>query len=311
MQCRYAIFSVAIAGALITTPASAFDDAKYPDVSGQWVAVRIPGVGGQPAFDPYKPWGRGQDAPLTPEYKAIHEQSLADQAAGGQGGWLTGSNCYPPGMPGMMNLYQAMEIVVLPEITYVLIDHAHDSHRRIYTDGRDWPKEPDGTFLGYSIGRWIDEDGDGRYDVLEVETRNFKGPRTLDPSGMPTHADNQSIVNERIYFDKSNPKLLINEITLTDHAFTRPWKVKKTYTRNAGAVPELARIRLHRRQRAREGRQRDLLQERRRQAHADAPRSTAARPAIFQASAEVTRAPSLCLMPRESGASSNPRPIRD
>jgi hypothetical protein len=232
MQCRHAVSIAAIAGALIATPASAFDDAKYPDLSGQWVAVRIPGVGGQPAFDPYKPWGRGQDAPLTPEYKAIHEQSLADQEAGGQGGWLTGSSCYPPGMPGMMNLYQAMEIVALPEITYILIDHAHDSHRRIYTDGRDWPKEPDPSFLGYSIGRWIDEDGDGRFDVLEVETRDFKGPRTLDPSGMPTHADNQSIVNERIYFDKSNPKLLINEITLTDHAYTRPWKVKKTYTRN-------------------------------------------------------------------------------
>ncbi len=199
MQCRHAISIAAIAGALVATPASAFDDAKYPDVSGQWVAVRIPGVGGQPAFDPYKPWGRGQEAPLTPEYKAVHERSLADQEAGGQGGWLTGSNCYPPGMPGMMNLYQAMQIVVLPEITYVLIDHAHDSHRRIYTDGRDWPKEPDATFLGYSIGKWIDEDGDGRYDVLEVETRNFKGPRTLDPSGMPTHADNQSVVNERIY----------------------------------------------------------------------------------------------------------------
>jgi hypothetical protein len=73
--------------------------------------------------------------------------------------------------------------------------------------------------------------------VLEVETRNFKGPRTLDPSGMPTHADNQSVVNERIYFDKTNPKLLINEITLTDHAYTHPWKVKKTYTRNPARFP--------------------------------------------------------------------------
>jgi hypothetical protein len=54
---------------------------------------------------------------------------------------------------------------------------------------------------------------------------------------MPTHADNQSIVNERIYFDKSDPKLLINEITLTDHAYTRPWKVKKTYRRNSAQFP--------------------------------------------------------------------------
>jgi hypothetical protein len=239
MLFRNTIFALAVAGTAATaiTSALAFDDSKYPDLSGQWVGVRIPGVGGQPGFDPTKPWGRGQQAPLTPEYQAVLEASLADQANGGQGNWHTGAICLPPGMPGMMNLYQAMQIVVLPEITYILIDHVHDSHRRIYTDGRDWPKEPQGTFLGYSIGKWIDEDGDGRYDVLEIETRNFKGPRTLDPAGMPTHADNQSIVKERIFFDKANPALLTNEITLIDHAFTRPWKVTKHYRRTPSAHP--------------------------------------------------------------------------
>jgi hypothetical protein len=239
MLCRNAISTIAVAGMLVAglTAARAFDDSKYPDLSGQWLGVRIPGVGGQPAFDPSKPWGLGQQAPLTPEYQAVLAASLADQAAGGQGNWHTGSSCLPPGMPGMMNLYQAMQIVVLPEITYILIDHVHDSHRRIYTDGRDWPTEVEPSFLGYSIGKWIDEDGDGRFDVLEVENRHFKGPRTLDPSGMPTHADNQSIVKERIFFDNSNPKLLTNEITLIDHAFTRPWKVVKTYSRNPAAYP--------------------------------------------------------------------------
>jgi hypothetical protein len=29
-----------------------------------------------------------------------------------------------------------------------------------------------------SIGRWIDENGDGRYNVLEIETRALKGPPT-------------------------------------------------------------------------------------------------------------------------------------
>ena len=43
------------------------------------------------------------------------------------------------------------------------MDHIHDS-RRIFTDGRDWPKEMQPSFSGYSIGKWIDEDGDGRYD---------------------------------------------------------------------------------------------------------------------------------------------------
>ena len=216
--------------------AQAFDDTKYPDLSGLWRAVNLR-VGGQAAFDPTKPWGRAQQAPLTPEYQAIHEASLADQANGGQGNWYSGSRCMPPGMPATMTVYGEMEIVVLPEVTHVLLNHNSGYHRRIYTDGRDWPKEVEPSFQGYSIGKWIDEDGDGRFDVLEVETRYFKGPRALDPTGLPTHADNQSIVRERIFFDKTDPKLLHDEITLIDNAFTRPWTVLKNYRRDPAKYP--------------------------------------------------------------------------
>ena len=86
MRHRSSIRAAAITAAVLMTSfaAQAFDDAKYPDLSGQWVAVRL-GVRGQPAFDPTKPWGLGQQAPLTPEYRAIFEASLADQAKGGEG----------------------------------------------------------------------------------------------------------------------------------------------------------------------------------------------------------------------------------
>jgi hypothetical protein len=103
--------------------------------------------------------------------------------------------------------------------------------RRIYTDGRDWPKDQDPSFMGYSIGKWIDEDGDGRYDLLEIETRNMKGPRSFDPSGIPLHEDNQTVVKERIFLDKANPDILHDEITTIDHALTRPWTVMKNYRR--------------------------------------------------------------------------------
>jgi hypothetical protein len=236
---RSMIGAGAVGAALVITltAALAFDDAKYPDLSGQWVAVRL-GVGGQPAFDPTKPWGRGQQAPLTPEYQKVLDQSLADQAKGNQGNWLSGVSCLPTGMPTMMTLYRPMEIVVLPEVTYILIDHTQESHRRIFTDGRAWPQQVVPSFIGYSIGKWIDEDGDGKYDVLEVETRHFKGPRALDPAGTPTHADNQSIVKERIYFDKAIPEFLHDEITLIDHALTRPWTVLKTYRRTPAKYPD-------------------------------------------------------------------------
>ena len=229
--------TLAIALFASVTTLQAFDDAKYPDLSGQWTAVRL-GVRGQPAYDPTKPWGLGQEAPLTPEYQKVLEASLADQKNGGQGNWSPGDACLPPGMPAMMTLYQAMEIIVLPETTYIRIDHTHESFRRIYTDGRDWPKvEVQPTFVGYSIGKWIDEDGDGKYDVLEVETRHLKGPRPLDPAGMPTHVDNKSIVKERFFQKKDAPDRLFNEITLIDNAFTRPWTILKSYRRDPRRYP--------------------------------------------------------------------------
>jgi hypothetical protein len=234
---RTLIAAIALMAAAMTSTggAAAFDDAKYPDLKGQWRRLPTPGVGGQPSFDPSKPSGRGQQAPLIPEYQARHEASLADQAAGGHGlqpGW----SCRTSGMPIMMTLFEPMEIVVLPHTTYILIDQ-YNTQRRIFTDGRKWPIELEPSYIGYSIGQWIDEDGDGKFDVLQVETRGFKGPRTLDATGLPMHEDNQTIVKERIYLDKTNAAILHDEITLIDHAFTRPWTVTKNYRRDSNPQP--------------------------------------------------------------------------
>jgi hypothetical protein len=107
--------------------------------------------------------------------------------------------------------------------------------RRIYTDGRSIPDDEEPAFLGYSVGKWLDEDGDGNFDLLEIETRGMKGPRSFDASGIPLHADNQTVVKERIYLDKTNKDLLRNEITTIDNALTRPWTVMKTYRRDLNA----------------------------------------------------------------------------
>jgi hypothetical protein len=216
--------------------ARAFDDAKYPNLKGQWIGVRGTAGGGQPSFDPIKRWGTTQDAPLTPEYEAMFKANLVDQRDGGQGTNAT-STCLAPGMPMVMNAHSPMEIIVLPEITYMRVDHIRDTHRRIYTDGRDWPAEIEPGFDGYSIGHWTDTGGDGRYDLLEVETRAFKGPRSYDASGLPLHRDNQSVFKERIYLDKANANLLHDDITVIDHGLTRPWTVNKTYRRNTNPRP--------------------------------------------------------------------------
>jgi hypothetical protein len=93
-------------------------------------------------------------------------------------------------------------------------------------------------FLGYSSGKWLDTDGDGRYDTLEVETRGLKGPRVFDASGIPLHEDNETIIQERIYLDKADKNTLYDEITVHDHALTRPWTALKKYARRSDKQPE-------------------------------------------------------------------------
>jgi hypothetical protein len=139
----------------------------------------VRGLPGQPSFDQTKPWGAGQQAPLTPEYRVSFEASLADQAEGAEGNYAGHARCLAAGMPHMMVAFRPLEFIITASTTSILIADV-DHYRRIFTDGRDWPKEIEPTYQGYSIGRWIDEDGDGRCDVLEVETRGFKGPRSYD-----------------------------------------------------------------------------------------------------------------------------------
>jgi len=219
-----------------------FDYGKYPDLRGQWVRygpsgsdlkgplIRLgPSGTFRTRFDPYKPPARGQEPPLTPEYQKIFEANLEDQAAGGQGTAQT-FTCISPGMPRATNGYGEIEFVVTPYTTYILVQHIDDD-RRIYTDGREWPDDLEDTFLGYSIGKWMDTAGTGRYDLLEVETRGFRGPRAFDVTGAPLHRDNKTIVKERIYLDQAQPDILHDDVTVFDHALTRPWTVHKSYGR--------------------------------------------------------------------------------
>jgi hypothetical protein len=228
---RRAIAALAVAAALAWPAAGAwaFDESKYPDFSGQW--RRPPGVGIQ--WDQTKPLGRGQQAPLTPEYQKVFEWSLADQAAGGQGNDPP-SRCMPFGLPRIMSVIFPMEILITPKTTHILFDYAMP--RRIYTDGRPFPAEIEPTFYGYSIGKWVDEDGDGRYDALEIETRGFKGPRSFEATGIPLHEDGETVVNERVFIDKADHDILHDVITVTDHALTHPWIVDKRYKRDHDPV---------------------------------------------------------------------------
>jgi hypothetical protein len=229
------VFALAAMLSTAAPDARALDDSTYPNWKGQWMRV---GTGQGAAWDPTKPGGRGQQAPLTPEYQAIFEENLRDQAAGGQG-TDPSYRCIPAAMPRVMIAVQPMEIVITPETTYVMLE-LFSTLRRVFTDGRNFPKEFEPSYSGYSIGKWEDADGDGRFDTLVVETRGIKTPHSYDSSGIPFHADGEAVIKERIYSDKANPNILHNEVTSIDNALTRPWTVTRSYRRSNNPQPSWA-----------------------------------------------------------------------
>jgi hypothetical protein len=235
MIVRILIGVLTMAATLATaTTVSAHDESKYPDWSGQW---RWNAMGGPPRYDPSKPAGAAQQAPLKEEFKRIHEENMAEQAQGGQGLYAQSAKCIPMGMPFQMSIIPfPLEFVITAKTTFILFEVMTSEPRRIYTDGRDFPQDQPPTYPGYSIGKWLDTDRDGRFDTLEVETRNLRVPRLFDQTGIMFHPDGQAIIKERIYQDKTNPNLLYDEMTTIDNALTRPWSAKKSYTRLPTAI---------------------------------------------------------------------------
>ena len=81
---RITIGAAALAAALLTTwsGARAIDEAKYPDLKGQWIRVGTPR------------WViPGQKAPLTPEYQAVFEANRAEKPAADRAMCRHGTAC--------------------------------------------------------------------------------------------------------------------------------------------------------------------------------------------------------------------------
>ena len=234
MPFRHAIGAVAAAAVLlIAAPgAQAFDDAKYPNLKGQWNRI------GSPRWDQQD--RTGERAPLTPEYQAIFEANLADQEAGGQGTDPT-YTCLAPGMPRAMVAYEPMEIVVTPETTYILIEHIHDS-RRIFTDGRDWPTQSRADLRGL-LDRQMDRRG-RRRPLRRARGRDprLQGPahlrrqRPAAPRRQPDHRQGAHLSRQ----DRSRACCTTRSPCI-DHALTRPWTVTKNYRREPDRIRSGAR----------------------------------------------------------------------
>jgi hypothetical protein len=184
-----------------------------PDWGGIW--LRQGGIGLDPALKP----GQIDRPPLTPAYQAKYDASLASLKAGRPVADPTAS-CQPPNGVRLMNMVYPMEIFQRPGLVAVFAEWDHQT-RRIYTDGRKPAADTERTYLGYSVGRWED-------DELVAQTRLFKGVPVLNQSGLTM--SEELVMNER--WKQTGLDTLTDTITLTDtKALQSPYTFTKTFRR--------------------------------------------------------------------------------
>jgi hypothetical protein len=183
------------------TPRSA--DA-HPDLSGLWqLGIEI-GYAANITADL-------SPADIPPWAAAISRERLGD--FGKDDPEITGCK---PGGPRHITRGGLTKIIQTPAIVVFLFEDL--SYRQIFLDGRQMPKDPNPTWMGYSIGRW-----DG--DTLVVETSGFNDRTWLDFAGHP-HSEALTMTER---FTRPRFGRLDLQVTLED-----PAVYKKPMTMSAG-----------------------------------------------------------------------------
>jgi hypothetical protein len=188
--------------------------AKLPDWSGTWT----------PAPDDRAfPLGR-KEPKWLPDVARQIEQLKADDAAGNpRNGYV---NCLPEGMPSLtLMTLNALEFLFTPGRVTILGEFDGNRLRRIYTDGRKHPEDPDLTFNGHSIGHW-------EGSTLVVDTAALL-PEVYLPLGQavafPNNGDMH--IDERIHLVSADR--LIDELVITaPHVLAEPWRISRSFVRS-------------------------------------------------------------------------------
>lgn len=191
----------------LAAPAPRASDGK-PDLSGVWNG---PGPG---SYD------RNIARDLTPRdiqpwAEAIYQQRVRDM-----GKDAPRASCLPDPF-AYYHMVDVARIVQTPGVIVILYQGTTNSvHRTIFTDGRPLPKDPNPTWMGYSVGHW-------EADTLVVETAGFNDRGWLDIEGHP-HTEALHITERFHRRDFGHMDL---EMTIDDpKTFTRPFSIKMPQT---------------------------------------------------------------------------------
>lgn len=127
-------------------------------------------------------------------------------------------NCIPGGVPRADAVPYPFKIVKADRMMLILYEAVH-SYRQIFTDGRALPKDPNPTWMGYSVGHWDGED-------FVAETTGFKDQAWLDNDGHP--ASDALDVIERFHRKDFGHMDIV--ITINDpKAYTKSWTVTEPF----------------------------------------------------------------------------------
>ncbi len=173
---------------------------SIPDLTGVWMERKFQPkmyLNGDP---PLLPWAEAK-------FKAINVTTDDPNL-----------DCLPEGVPRVMFIPLPMEIIQIPG-RVLMVQEAWSQWRRIYTDGRQHPKDLDATFMGHSIGKY-------EGDTLVVDTIGFNEKTWLDHVGLP-HSDALHVV-ERIR--RVDHNTLQDDFTIDDpKTFTKTWTAQQLY----------------------------------------------------------------------------------
>ena len=187
--------------------------AKLPDWSGVW----NPNITDQFAQMKTNP------PPWNPKAAARTARMFAEEKAGRPPPIFV--NCLPEAMPSwMLVTHNAMEILFTPGRVTMLGESDGNRLRRIYTDGRPHPDNPDPTFHGHSIGHW--EGGTLVVDTVAVHPQAYIA--ISEAVGVPNNGEMRII--ERIHLQ--GPDILQDDLEIiAPKVLTKPWKTTRVYFR--------------------------------------------------------------------------------
>ncbi len=187
--------------------------AKLPDWSGIWTPAISDQVAQEKTNRP--PW----TAPIAKQIAHMY----AEEAAGRPFPII--DHCFPTGMPSWMLItHNAFEILFTPGRVTILGEGDGNRLRRIYTDGRPHPADPDPSFHGHSIGHW-------QGNTLVVDTVALLPQVYLavnEAVGVPNDGDMHIV--ERLHLQ--GPDTLYDELEISAaKLLTKPWHTTRKYYR--------------------------------------------------------------------------------